>query len=452
MATFRARGSHSALVLTLLVPASLLLCAVLAGAQSITEFPLPSPAATHQSIGSDLHAITVGPDDALWFNESGSMKIGRISLQGRVTEFPTPDATFGIATGSDGNLWFTIYGGIGRMTTTGAITLFPIPPGMDPSEVSPFKIVRGPDDAMWFSVEQGYIGRITMAGAMTLFPVPSSLAAGGSIFGISFGPDGNLWYGSLLNNMLGRMTPSGGITEFPGWAPEDLTIGPDGALWGCDGARLGRVSTADGTVQLFQVPASRSLGVGPDGNLWVSVSPTSIGKVTPGGSLTEIPVPATVQSPLGVGSFPWGFVTGPDGNVWFTEEYTSKIGRVNLKPAAALCTPDANTLCLNSGRFAVTATFQSASGGPTLDANAISLTDASGYFWFFDSTNVELVVKVLNGCGINNAYWVFGAGLTNVGVHMSVKDLLAGTEHPYDSALGTPFAPIQDTSALSTCP
>ena len=116
------------------------------------------------------------------------------------------------------------------------------------------------------------------------------------------------------------------------------------------------------------------------------------------------------------------------------------------------CTSDAHTLCLNEGRFAVTAVFQATPSGPSFPANAVPLTDQSGYFWFFDPANVELIVKVLNGCGINSAYWVFGAGLTNVGVIVTVRDLLTEVEWTYTNPVGTPFAPNQDTSAFTTCP
>lgn len=444
------RRVDAALTLSLLVV--LVLAAAVARAQSITEFPVPSPPATGGSIGADLHAITVGPDNALWFNESGVQKIGRITTQGVLTEFPTPDATFGIATGPDGNLWFTTYGGIGRMTTSGAVTVFPVPASFDPSEFAPFDIVRGPDDAMWFSVEQGYIGRVTMSGSMTVFSVPSILTADGGLFGLAFGPDGNVWYGGLRSGVLGRMSPTGDITEFPGWGPLQLKLGPDGALWGSGLTNLGRISAPSGAVQTFPVTTTGSLAAGPDGNLWLALSKTSIGRVTVSGTVTEIPVPTIVHNGRGDGSFPYGFVAGPDGNIWFTEEYGGKIGRVNLQPAPTLCTPDSHTLCLDGGRFSVTAMYQSTSAGASLDATAVSLTDATGYFWFFDQTNVELIVKVLNGCGVNGTYWVFAAGLTNVGVHLVVTDLSTGLQKAYDNAVGTPFPPIQDTSAFHACP
>ena len=120
--------------------------------------------------------------------------------------------------------------------------------------------------------------------------------------------------------------------------------------------------------------------------------------------------------------------------------------------AAPLCTADAHTLCLDGGRFAVTATFQQTSSGPSLPANAVSLTDDTGYFWFFDPTNTEMVTKVLNGCAINGNYWFFAAGLTNVGVTTLVQDLQSATMKTYTNTSGTAFPPIQDTSAFQTCP
>jgi len=126
-----------------------------------------------------------------------------------------------------------------------------------------------------------------------------------------------------------------------------------------------------------------------------------------------------------------------------------------LEPGAVapLCVPDDHTLCLNNDRFAVTAEYQQSPLGASFQATAVRLTADTGYFWFFDPDNVELVTKVLNGCGTNDAYWVFAAGLTNLGVHLTVTDLQSGVlMRTYDNPVGTPFAPIQDTEAFTTCP
>ena len=114
------------------------------------------------------------------------------------------------------------------------------------------------------------------------------------------------------------------------------------------------------------------------------------------------------------------------------------------------CTPDANSLCLNGGRFKVTAAWQSATGSGT--GTAIPGSSDTGQFWFFSSQNVEMVVKVLNGCGFNQRYWVFAGGLTNVAVTMTVTDMLNGTVRVYTNPLNAAFQPIQDTAAFSTCP
>jgi PKD repeat protein len=115
------------------------------------------------------------------------------------------------------------------------------------------------------------------------------------------------------------------------------------------------------------------------------------------------------------------------------------------------CHPSATTLCLNDNRFSVTATFRTQQGQ---SGNAIGteLTADSGYFYFFNAANIEVVIKVLRACGINNSYWVFAAGLTNVEVHVTVMDTSNGTVKTYDNALDVAFAPVQDTTAFSTCP
>ena len=117
------------------------------------------------------------------------------------------------------------------------------------------------------------------------------------------------------------------------------------------------------------------------------------------------------------------------------------------------CTPDEHTLCLVVGRFSVVASFQPTPTGPTFQATAVPFSDNSGYFWFFDASNIELVVKVLNACVAPfDSYWVFAAGLTNVGVVITVTDNRSGQSRQYENPLGVAFAPIQDTSAFATCP
>jgi len=80
------------------------------------------------------------------------------------------------------------------------------------------------------------------------------------------------------------------------------------------------------------------------------------------------------------------------------------------------------------------------------------LTDESGYFTFFGPANVEVVLKVLNGCSVNQRYWIFIAGLTNVGVTVSVTDAQTGRTKTYTNPAGRTFPPVLDTSSFDTCP
>jgi CSLREA domain-containing protein len=117
------------------------------------------------------------------------------------------------------------------------------------------------------------------------------------------------------------------------------------------------------------------------------------------------------------------------------------------------CVAGGSTLCLGNGRFKVKATWTiGTTGGPVSGAaQAVTLTPDSGYFWFFDPGNVELTVKVLNGCGINSRYWFFAAGLTNVGVSLTVTDTHTGQVKTYSNPLNRTFVSILDTSAFNTC-
>ena len=107
-------------------------------------------------------------------------------------------------------------------------------------------------------------------------------------------------------------------------------------------------------------------------------------------------------------------------------------------------------LCLNGGRFQVTATWNT--GADATPATAVANTDDAGFFTFFGPENIELDVKVLDGCDINGRYWVFAAGLTDVGVELTVTDTTSGESESYSSAAGDTFETITDTDAFDACP
>ncbi len=125
------------------------------------------------------------------------------------------------------------------------------------------------------------------------------------------------------------------------------------------------------------------------------------------------------------------------------------------------CLANATTLCIDSipgdTRWKVTARFATAlAGGVSGNAVATPLADVNirqgGIFTFLDPWNPELLVKVLDGCGFNNRFWVFVAATTNVGYTLRVEDTKTGAVRTYLNPDLHRAEPVTDTSAFATCP
>lgn len=113
--------------------------------------------------------------------------------------------------------------------------------------------------------------------------------------------------------------------------------------------------------------------------------------------------------------------------------------------AAATCAPGPTDLCLNGGRFRVSLSWKAQ--GTQGAGQAVPLTSDTGYFWFFGPANVEVVVKVLDGRGLNGHFWVFFGALTNVEYEITVFDTQTGNSRTYKNPAGR-FGSVADTSAL----
>ncbi len=130
------------------------------------------------------------------------------------------------------------------------------------------------------------------------------------------------------------------------------------------------------------------------------------------------------------------------------EDWTRRLAGETTAAAMALAS---RSLRLNNNRFQVDVSWQTADGKSGA-GNPVPITGDTGYFWFFNSSNVELLVKVLNGCALGGRYWVFAGGLTNVNTVITVTDTTTGVKKRYNNPQGTPFQPLQDTGAFAACP
>ena len=115
------------------------------------------------------------------------------------------------------------------------------------------------------------------------------------------------------------------------------------------------------------------------------------------------------------------------------------------------CVSSNTVLCLNDERFRVRIDWQTEDNAGA--ARAVPLTVDAGFFWFFAEDNPEIFVKILNACAPPfNRFWVFIAGLTNVGTEIEVTDLESGEIRRYGTQVGQGFEAIRDTDAFATCP
>jgi streptogramin lyase len=213
----------------------------------------------------------------------------------------------------------------------------------------PYGITTGPDGNLWFTEQNSnQIGKITPNGNITEYPIPTT---GSQPDGITTGPDGNLWFTEQNSNQIGKITPNGNITEYPiptaNSFPIAITAGPDGNLWFTEAgsSNIGKI-TPNGTITEYPIPTANSFPIaitaGPDGNLWFTEADgNKIGKITPNGNITEYPIPTT-------GSQPDGITTGPDGNLWFTEADGNKIGQLVIAPPKPVLSNQTVSLAANT--------------------------------------------------------------------------------------------------------
>jgi lysyl endopeptidase len=116
------------------------------------------------------------------------------------------------------------------------------------------------------------------------------------------------------------------------------------------------------------------------------------------------------------------------------------------------CVRNDTTACLADGRFQVRVRWNDGRGGTGYGKRKEIGSNSSVLFWFFSADNVELLVKVLNACGINQRFWVYGAASTDVEYTLEIIDRQAGdVVKTYFNQLGVASPAITDSQAFATC-
>src|SRR3954453_15566131 len=190
----------------------------------------------------------------------------------------------------------------------------------------------------------------TLQATFTEYPV----ASGAGLQDMTTGPDGALWFTERRGQAIGRITPGGPGPESPVPTSSDnplpdpvgIAAGPDGALWFTErgGDSVDRITTA-GVFTRFTLPGYETrnggskgpsaITAGPDGALWfLETAPAAIGRITTAGAITEFPLPDGA---------PQDIVAGPDGALWTTHYAGNAIRRVATDGSfTSFDTPTAN--------------------------------------------------------------------------------------------------------------
>ncbi len=248
----------------------------------------------------------------------------------------------------------------------------------------------------------------------------------------------------ISRNFFAQCRETGDVWYFG----EDVSDFEDGVFVGSEGEWRAGV---DGAKAGIQLPGTPLLGA----RYFQEIAP---GVALDRGEIIDLDADLTV--PFGTFS---GLLRVEEGSALDPEDFSEKwyspglglirddvleLVGVTLPP----CLPDATTLCLNNGRFRITAEWTKPNGDEGVGRAILPSAD-SGEFYFFRPGNTEMIVKVLNACDEPaNSFWVFAAGLTNVEVTLTVTDTESGQVREYENPQGRAFVPILDTSAFMTCP
>jgi sugar lactone lactonase YvrE len=297
--------------------------------------------------------------------------------------------------------------------------------------------------------------------------------------GMAFGPDGNLYVLDFVNDNQWVVrkydgTSGASLGTFATIATNFLTgpvFGPDGTLYLSDNS-IGTVRKYNPAGQpigfLFPAggaPGAYGLAFGPDGNLYLSVDakPPVLRAYNPttGALVREV---APVGLPRANNLF-----FAPDGTLYLTTPDVPPGGIVKLSPTGTLtqlvadtvtivgaglslpCNPQVNQVCMLDGRFRAEVTWQTPDGNQG-QGRPVSYSDDTSEFWFFGPGNLEMVVKMVDGCPVNSHYWAFAGGLTNVAVTLTLTDTQTGKSKTYTNNQGIALKPVQDTAAFPSCP
>jgi len=346
---------------------------------TVIDFPIVYPGqpsvttgACHPAPKGSTHEITFNAKggNSLWITGQNYDTVVNVTESGAMTLYPMPEHSgpHGIEFAADGRLWvtFEFAGQIARLDAAGKPDLTidvalacPTCPDGEKINTHPHGMGFGLDGkTIWFTGKAtGTIGRIATDGKITTFVLPT---VGSVPIYVRAGNDGTMWVTELVGNAIARITADGNVKEFaiPTHNSRPIAIVPEpgsNAMWFTEeaGNRVGRI-TPDGTITEYPVPMTQpnvilaGLAFDSDRNLWLQqyVDPNdpTPANPSPAGNDNIIRIDKSIltTSPGDISKVPITFfkvpttqtvmhriIQGPDGNIWFTELGSNKVGKVS---------------------------------------------------------------------------------------------------------------------------
>jgi hypothetical protein len=307
-----------------------------ASARGVTEFPVAAKRIYQLTQGTDGNISYIGGPGGQAPNEPS---LGRVGPNGPLGETAlAPYSSDWIASGTDGATWLSSVKEIGkgqfleislsRRAPDGSTTVIPGTVGTE-------AVAAAADGGVWFIQNEPAptwygpdshlkIGHASAAGVVTSFPFAEHEAG---LRSIVEGHEGNAWFTEYFAGKIGRITPTGQLTEFPLPAnsrPSGITVDGEGNLWFSEpeANRIGRITPA-GQITEFGLPTNvrpTAIAAGADGRIWFTESPSyesgveeigNLGRITPAGRFTQLQLPDRESDPVDL-------IAGSEGDIWYT--------------------------------------------------------------------------------------------------------------------------------------
>ncbi len=127
----------------------------------------------------------------------------------------------------------------------------------------------------------------------------------------------------------------------------------------------------------------------------------------------------------------------------------SMTSTVKLEPGTtAPCIPRKGFFCAWDRRFEVQMIWADPRDRTFKHMDWLEYSDVAVLANYGNAANVEVMVKVLPACNLNNHFWVFAGGVTDRYVAIIIRDTWTGRRVGYENLAGNAFRTVNDTTAI----